>query len=53
MTANSSALNDARHKLGLALPPVIQGLEQDQPNQGKIDKAKSVIEAWVKELTAS
>ena len=52
MTTFSSAgpLNDARHKLGLALPPIIRALEQGQPNQDKIDKAKSAIEDWMRLL---
>jgi hypothetical protein len=46
MTTLSSAgpLNDARHKLGLALPPVIRALEQGKPSQGKIDNVKGTIE---------
>ena len=52
MTTFSSAgpLNDARHKLELALPPIIIALEQGKPNQDKIDRAKS---AWIKELERS
>jgi hypothetical protein len=51
MTTFSSAgpLNDARHKLGLALPPVMQA----QPSQDKIDNAKAAIEAWINELEAA
>src|SRR5262249_35669436 len=42
MTTFSSEgpLNDARHKLGLALPLVIRALEEGQSSQDKIDKAK-------------
>ena len=52
MTTFSSEgpLNDARHKLGLTLPPVIRALEQGQPSQDKIDKAKSAIEDWMRLL---
>jgi hypothetical protein len=52
MTTFSSAgpLNDARHRLGLALPPVIRALEEDQPSQDKIDKAKDAIEDWMRLL---
>ena len=42
MTTFSSAgpLNDARHRLGLALPPLIRALERGQSGQDKIDKAE-------------
>ena len=46
-------LRDVRHKVGLALLPVIIGLEQGQKNQGDINNAKSAIEAWIKELKGS
>jgi len=51
MTTFSSEgpLNDARHKLGLALP-VIRALEEGQPSQDKIDNAKSAIEDWMRLL---
>ena len=42
-------LRDARDNVGVALPPVTGG----QPNQGEINKAKSAIEAWIKELERS
>ena len=42
-TVFSSALNEARHNVVVAL---IEG----QPNQEKISKAKSAIDAWIKEL---
>jgi len=52
MTTFSSEgpLNDARHKLGLALPLVIRALEEGQSSQDKIDKAKSAIEDWMRLL---
>ena len=55
MTTMSSAgrLNDARHKLGIVLPPVIKELEQGEPSQDKIDKAKAAIDVWIKELVAA
>jgi len=55
MTTFSSAgpLNDARHKLGLALPPVIRALQQGKPNQDKKDRVKSAIDAWITELERS
>ena len=46
----SRPLRDVRHKVGLALLPVIIGLEQGQKNQGDINNAKSAIEAWIREL---
>jgi len=54
MTTFSSEgpLNDARHKLGLVLPPVIRALEEGQPSQDKIDKAKGAIEDWMRLLKA-
>ena len=42
--AFSDALRDARLKVELALLLVIIVLEQDQKDQGDIDKAKSAIE---------
>jgi hypothetical protein len=48
--SSDDALIDARHKIGLALPLVISGLHGDQPDQDKIDTAKSAIDAWIKEL---
>jgi len=51
--SSEDALINARHKVGLALLPVIIGLEQGQKNQGDINNAKSAIEAWIKELKGS
>jgi hypothetical protein len=52
MTTFSSAgpLNDARHKVGLALPPLIKALEEGQSTEAKIDKAKDAVDAWIKQL---
>ena len=52
MTTFSSAspLNDARHKIGIALPPLIKALEQGQSTEGKIDKAEDAVDAWIKHL---
>ena len=47
--SSGGALNEARGKVGLALSNLMHGL----PSQDKIDKAKSAIEAWIKELEAS
>jgi len=41
--SSAGSLNEARHNVVVAL---IEG----QPNQEKINKAKSAIDAWVKEL---
>jgi hypothetical protein len=43
-------LRDARGNVGVALLLVIIGLEQGQKNRGDINKAKSAIDAWIKEL---
>jgi hypothetical protein len=39
-------LNEARSKVGIAISNLFHGL----PTQEKIDKAKSAIEAWIREL---
>jgi hypothetical protein len=52
MTTSSSAgpLNDARHKIGLALPPLIKALEEGQSTEEKINRAKEAIDTWIKHL---
>jgi hypothetical protein len=52
MTTFSSAgpLNDARHNIGIALPPLIKALEKGQSTEGKINKAKDAVDAWIKHL---
>jgi hypothetical protein len=52
MTTFSSAgpLNDARHKIGLALPPLIKALEEGQSTEEKINKAKEAVDAWIRQL---
>jgi hypothetical protein len=50
--ASEGHLNDARHKLGLVLPLAIRALE-DQASEERIEKAKSAIDAWIKELEAA
>jgi len=54
MTTFSSEgrLNNARHKLGLVLPPAIRALE-GQASEDRIEKAKASIEAGIKELEAA
>ena len=54
MTTFSSEgrLNNARHKLGLVLPPAIRALE-DRASEDRIEKAKGAIHAWIKELEAA
>ena len=47
--SNGGALNEARGNVGIALSSVLHSL----PTQEKIDKAKSAIEAWIKELEAA
>jgi hypothetical protein len=44
--SSAGSLNEARHNVVVAL---IEG----QPNQEKISKAKSAIDAWIKELERS
>jgi hypothetical protein len=44
--SSKGPLRDARHNVGVALPSVTGG----QPHQAEINKAKSAIEAWIKEL---
>jgi hypothetical protein len=43
-------LNDARHRIGLALPPLIKALEKGQSTDNKLGKAKSAIEEWINRL---
>jgi hypothetical protein len=50
--ASEGRLNDARHRLGLVLPPAIKALE-GQASEDKIEKAKTAIAAWIKELEAA
>ena len=47
--SSGGALNEARANVGIALSNVIHGM----PTQEKIDKAKRVIEAWIREIEAS
>jgi hypothetical protein len=47
--SSGGALNEVRISVGIALSNVIHGM----PTQVKIDKAKRVIEAWIRELEAS
>lgn len=47
--SSGGALNEARGKVGIALSNLIHG----PPTQEKIDRAKSAIEAWLKELEAA
>ena len=44
--AFAGAVRDARHNVGLALPPVTGG----QPNQEEIDNAKLAIDDWLEAL---
>ena len=46
--SSGGALNEARISVGIALSNVIHGM----PTQEKVDKAKLVIEAWIRELGA-
>ena len=48
-------LNNARYMVGMALPNLIQAIE-NHPSaapQAKIDKAKGAVDAWMKLLRAS
>jgi hypothetical protein len=47
--SSGGALNEARGKVGIALSNVMHG----QPTEEKFDKAKSAIDAWIKELEGS
>jgi hypothetical protein len=49
LSSSGGALNEVRISVGIALSNVIHGM----PTQEKIDKAKRVIEAWIRELEAS
>jgi hypothetical protein len=49
LSSGGGALNEARTSVGIALSNVIHGM----PTQEKIDNAKRVIEAWIRELEAS
>jgi len=44
--SSGGTLNEARGIVGIALTNMMHGL----PTEEKIDKAKSAIEAWIKEL---
>jgi hypothetical protein len=47
--SSGGALNEARAKVAIALSNLIHG----PPTPLSIDRAKSVIEAWIRELEAS
>jgi hypothetical protein len=47
--STEGVLNEARSKAGIALSNVMHRL----PTKEKIDKAKSAIDAWIKELERS
>jgi hypothetical protein len=49
--SSGGALNEARAKVAIALSNLIH--EHGPPTPLSIDKAKSVIEAWIRELEAS
>jgi hypothetical protein len=49
--SSGGALNEARAKVGIALSNLIH--EHGPPTPLSIDRAKSVIEAWIRELEAS
>ena len=44
--SSGGLLNEARGMVGIAISNVMHGL----PTEEKIDKAKSAIDAWIKEL---
>jgi hypothetical protein len=46
---SGGALNEARGMVGIALSNLLHGL----PTEEKINKAKSAIDAWIKELERS
>jgi hypothetical protein len=48
--SSAGLLNDARHKVGLVLPPLIKAFEEGQSTENKIDKAKDAVGAWIKHL---
>ena len=47
--SSGGVLNEARGKVGIALSNIVHGL----PTKEKIDKAKSAIDAWIKNLERS
>ena len=47
--SSGGALNEARISVGIALSNVIHGM----PTQEEVNKAKRVIETWIRELEAS
>jgi hypothetical protein len=47
--SSGGALNEARSKVGIALSIIMHGM----PTQKKIDKAKSAIDVWIRELEGS
>jgi hypothetical protein len=49
--SSADPLNDARHNVGIAVPPYTA--EQRQPTQGEIVKAKNAIETWIREVEAT
>ena len=49
--SSGGALNEARAKVGITLSNLIH--EHGPPTPLSIDRAKSVIEAWIRELEAS
>jgi len=49
--SSADPLNDARHNVGIAVPPYTA--EQRQPTQGEIVKAKNAIETWIREVEAA
>ena len=49
--SSGGALNEARAKVGIALSNLIH--DHGPPTPLSIDRAKSVIEAWIRELEAS
>ena len=47
--SRTGLLNEARGIVGIALSNVMHGM----PTEEKIDKAKSAVDAWIKELEGS
>jgi hypothetical protein len=46
---SGGALNEARANVGIALSNLMHGL----PTPDRVDKAKSALDAWIKELEAA
>jgi hypothetical protein len=51
--SSEATLNKARRKVGSALENLIPALEADRETPTRMNKAKVVIDEWIKELKAA